>query len=74
MSSTLKTIRDSEITRDALFKAMVEGVAFYYFETSNNNLLSNQKTFSDYEVDSIIEINDLGMNASIISLPVDYTK
>lgn len=29
---------------------------------------------SDYDVDSIVEINELGVNASIISLPTDCTK
>lgn len=73
MLSTLRTIKDKEIVRDALFKGMVEGVAFYYFETTTRPY-SNQKTMSDFDVSSITEINELGINASIISLPVDYTR
>lgn len=73
MESTLRTIKHKEIVRDALFKGMIEGVAFYYFETTNRPL-SRQKIMSDYEVERIVEINDLGINASIISLPADYTK
>lgn len=73
MDSTLRKIKDNEIVRDALFKGMIEGIAFYYFETSTTPT-SNQKTLTDYEVESIIEINDLGINASVISLPVNYTK
>lgn len=73
MLSTLRVIKDKEIVRDALFKGMIEGVAFYYFETTNRPY-SNQKTMNDYDIDSIIEINELGINASIISLPVDYTR
>lgn len=73
MISTLHTIKDKEIIRDALFRGMVEGVAFYYFETTTRPL-SRQKTMSDYDVDSIVELNELGINACIISLPVDYTK
>ena len=73
MESTLRLIKDKEIIRDALFRGMIEGVAFYYFETTSRPL-SNRKTMTDYDVESITEINDLGINASIISLPVDYTK
>lgn len=73
MESTLRTIKDKEIIRDALWKGMVEGVAFYYFETTTRPK-SNKKNMSDYDVESIVEINDIGINASIISLPVDYTK
>lgn len=73
MESTLRTIRDKEIMRDALFKGMVEGAAYYYFDVTKRTQ-SNKKTMSDYEVDSIVEINDLGINAAIISLPADYTK
>lgn len=73
MESVLRTIKDKEIVRDALFKGMIEGVAFYYFETTSRPQ-SNRKTMTDYEVDSIVEINELGINASVISLPVDYTR
>lgn len=73
MESTLRTIKDKEIVRDALFKAMIEGVAFYYFETTSRPQ-SNRRTLTDYDVESIVEINELGINASVISLPVDYTK
>lgn len=73
MESALHTIKDREIVRDALFKGMIEGIAFYYFETTNRPL-SNNKMMTDYDVDSIVEINELGINASIISLPVDYTR
>lgn len=73
MESTLRTVKDKEIIRDALFKGMIEGTAFYYFETTKKTL-SNKKTLSDYDVESIAEINELGINASIISLPADYTR
>lgn len=73
MESTLSCIKDKEIVRDALFKGMVEGVAFYYFETTSRPY-SNQKSMTDYEIENIVEINELGINASVISLPVDYTR
>lgn len=73
MESVLRKIKDDEIVRDALFRGMIEGIAFYYFETTNRPN-SNRKFMTDYDVDSIIEINDLGINASIISLPTNFTK
>lgn len=73
ITSTLRIIKDKEIIRDALWRGMIEGIAFYYFETSGrpNNL---QKMMTDYDVNSIVEINEFGINASIISLPADYTR
>ena len=79
MDSTLRTIKDKEIIRDALFKGMIDGVAFYYFETSKRPV-NRQKLMSDYDVLSISEINEInelnaaGINAEIISLPADYTE
>lgn len=73
MDSTLAAIKHKEIVRDALFKGMVEGIAFYYFETVQRPY-SRKKILTDYEVESIVEINDYDTNVSIISLPTDYTK
>lgn len=73
MESTLRAIKDKEFVRDALFRGMIEGVAYYYFETSTSKA-SNQKFLNDFDVENVYEINDLGMNAAIISLPADYTE
>ena len=73
MESTLRHIKHKEIVRDALFRGMVDGTAFYYFETTERPL-SLEKLMSDYDVSRISEINELGINAAIISLPLDYTK
>lgn len=73
MESTLRAIKHKEFVRDALFRGMVDGIAFYYFETTTRPL-SKEKIMSDYDVERIYEINELGVNAAIISLPVDYTK
>lgn len=73
MESVLRTIRDKEVIRDALFRGMIEGLAFYYFETTTTPV-SRQKFMTDYDVDSVMEINELGVNASIVSLPTKYTK
>ena len=72
VNSTLRTIKDKEFVRDALFKGMLDGTCFYYFETTTRP--STPKTYSDYEIDSIIEINDFGINASVISLPTEYCR
>ena len=72
VTSALRTIKDKEFVRDALYKGMVDGIAFYYFETTTRPNIP--RSYSDYEVDSIIEINDFGINASIISLPTEYCR
>lgn len=72
VTSALRTIKDKEFVRDALYKGMVDGIAFYYFETTTRPNVP--RSYSDYEVDSIIEINDFGINASIISLPTEYCR
>lgn len=73
MESTLRTIKDKEFIRDALWRGMIDGIAFYYFETTGTPT-SLEKTLNDFDIDSIVEINELGINASIISLPADYTE
>ncbi|WP_342759413.1 hypothetical protein [Kineothrix sedimenti] len=73
MSSVLKTINDKSFIRDGLFTDMLDGIAFYYFETTKK-ASDKSKFMSDYEVENIVEINELGINASIITLPWEYTK
>lgn len=73
MNLTLKMIKDREFIRDALWRGMVDGIAFYYFETAQRPI-SNQKYYNDFDISSIVEINDAEVKASIISLPTDYTR
>ena len=73
MKSTLETIDDKAFIRDALFTEMLDGIAFYYFETTQKTV-DKRKFMSDYDVENIVEINDFGLNASIITLPWQYTK
>lgn len=73
MESTLRTIKDKEIIRDALWRGIIEGSAFYYFETTGRPA-SMEKTLTDFDVNNIVEINELGINASIISLSAEYTE
>ena len=71
--SALRTIRDKEFIRDALMKAMLEGAAYYYLETTDKPTIG-RKMLTDYDIDGITEINELGMNCAIFSLPADYTR
>lgn len=73
MKSTLELIDDKKFIRDALFTEMVNGIAFYYFDTKQHSVDRN-KFMTDYDVENIVEINDLGINANIITLPWRYTK
>ena len=73
MTSTLNMIKDKEVIRDTLFRDMVEGSSFSYFETTKMPGIG-QTTLSDWDVNNIVEINEAGINASVISLPAKYTK
>ena len=67
MKSTLSIIDDKAFIRDALFTQMLDGIAFYYFETTEKSMDRN-KFMTDYDVENIVEINDFGLNASILTL------
>lgn len=73
MKSTLEIIDDKSFIRDALFTEMLDGIAFYYFEIAEK-AVDKKKFMSDSDVENIIEINNFGLNASIITLPWQYTK
>ena len=73
MKSTLEKIDDKQFIRNALFTCMLDGIAFFYFETKKKNY-DKSKFMTDYDVENIVEINEVGINATIISLPWRYTK
>lgn len=73
MKSILEKIDDRQFIRNALFTDMLDGIAFFYFETKKKNY-DKSKFMTDYDVENIVEINEVGINASIISLPWKYTK
>lgn len=73
MDMTLRNIRHERFMRDALWRDMVNGECYYYFETNTTNE-SRQKNLSDFDVESIFEINELGVKASVISLPDEYVR
>ena len=76
MLATLDKIDDKAVIRDGLFTDMVDGIAFRYFETKKKQV-DKTRFLSDYDVESITEINnlsDVGMNATVITLPWEYTK
>ena len=73
MISVLNTINYKQQIRDNLMKDANDGTAFYYFEVSTRPV-NNRKYLSDYEVEDIVEINQSGINVSIIPLPVDWCK
>lgn len=73
MELALKTIRHKEFVRDALFKSMIDGVAFYYCETAKPKP-DNRKFLQDYDVEGLLEINETGVNISMLPLPPDFTR
>lgn len=73
MNLVLDTIKYKQFIRDSILKSANDGIYFYYFETKKA-ITSNEKFMSDIDVYNIVEINELGINASIIPLPVDYCR
>ena len=69
----LKKIKDKEFIRDMLFRAMLDGIAVSYLETSKNPT-DNQKFINDFYVKSICEINSKNFNISVCNLPADYIQ
>ena len=73
MTSILRKIDDRSFIRDALFTEMLTGVGFYYFDVRKSDD-DKTKYLTDYDVENIYEVNELGMNISIVTLPWQYTK
>lgn len=73
MLSALESINDKQFIRDVLFTDMNEGTSFYYLETTNKQV-DRTKFMRDYDVENIMEICDLGLNAVMIPLPYEYCK
>lgn len=71
--STMNTIRYKQFIRDALLKDANDGICFYYFETVKAPP-DRKKFLSDLDVMNTVELNQAGVNATIISLPVDWCK
>lgn len=71
----LKKMHHKEVIRDALFKSMIYGVAFYYCEFAKQGSLL-KKTMNDFDISEITELNDAetDVNLSIIPLPLDFTR
>lgn len=74
MLSVLKQINDKQFFRDALFAGMNEGTVFYYFDITTSKVIDKTKFLNDWDVENIVEINDLGINVAVITLPYDYCK
>lgn len=73
MLSVLDKINYKQYVRDDLLKDANDGTAFYYFETCKRPV-ATQKFLSDYEISNIVEINETGMDVSIIPLPIDWCR
>ena len=73
MLSVLDKINYKQHIRDNLMKNANDGTAFFYFETGKRPA-NNAKYLSDYDIANIVEINELGLDVSIITLPVDWCR
>lgn len=73
MEAVLNTIRYKQVIRDAIFCDANDGMYVAYFET-RVGAPDFRDALTDYDIQNITEINELGINATVISLPIDYVR
>lgn len=73
MKEVLAFIDDKAFIRDALQTEMVNGICFYYFDTLPHKE-SHNKYLTDYDVETIWEINSTDLNVNVLTLPYQYTR
>ena len=73
MEASLRTLQHKLLARDVLHKVMIDGVAFYYCEFANQ-LPDRNRNLSDWDVETILQLNNINENVSALPLPPDYTK
>ena len=73
MEAALRTIRYKQVIRDGIFKNARDGMYVGYFETKSANT-DYKVALTDFEIQNITELNAIGMNATVISLPIDYVQ
>ena len=71
--SVWRNIRGDEVVRDGIMCSLIEGVYFAYLETIERPL-AKDRSLDDWTVANITEINELGINAAVITLNPDYTR
>lgn len=70
--TVLDSVRIKQKTRDCILRSAIDGMAFYYFEVKQGKQKAINLT--DYDIDTMVEINNVNANYSLIPLPVEYTK
>lgn len=73
MEATLNTIHYKQVIRDGIFCDANDGMYAAYFET-RVGAPDFREALTDYDIQNITEINELGINATVISLPIDYVR
>ena len=73
VNRVLRTIRYKDVIRDAIYHEARDGMYFGYFE--NRSIpVDRKKALTDYEMDSMFEINESGASMCVIPLPVDHCR
>lgn len=73
MTSVLRAMRYKEVIRDGIFHDANDGMYVGYMETRTMPV-DNRIALTDIDVQDITEINSSGINCTVISLPVAYTR
>lgn len=73
MEAALRTIRYKQFIRDAIFKNARDGMYVGYFETKESDV-AYKEALTDFEIQNITELNAIGMNATVITLPLEWVR
>lgn len=73
LNSVLRSMRYKEVIRDALFRDALDGMYVGYMETRTVPV-DRRLALTDTDVQGIAEINTAGVNTTVISLPIEYTR
>lgn len=71
--AVLRQIRYKEFIRDAILREATEGMQVSYLEVRTTPE-SATKLMSDVDIANITEINELGVSAALISLPIKHCR
>lgn len=73
MNGVLRAVRYKEVIRDAIFRDAVDGMYVGFLET--RGVSAEQRiALTDMDIDDLTEINSVGMNVSVIALPVEHCR
>lgn len=73
LNSVLRSMRYKEVIRDAIFHDANDGMYVGYMETRTVPV-DHKTMLTDFDISNITEVNSVGINTVVISLPIEYIR